>query len=96
MSYETANPPCVVAQAGASRKIWLYVDGDAVTDVDASGYFTNGYSLGMRAGDILISVDSDASPISASIHIVNEATKSGATETVDISNGVAITATDSD
>ena len=95
MAYETANPPFVIGQGANGRKLWLYVDADAVATVDAASYFSNGFSLGMRAGDILISVDEDASPISATLHIVNEASKSGATETVDISDGVAITATDS-
>jgi len=97
MAYSTDNPPFVIAQGIAgSRKLWMYVDTDAATDVRVSGYFTNGYTLGMRAGDILIQVDSDASPIASQIMIVNAASKSGSTETVDCSDGVAITATDTD
>ena len=93
MAYEVANPPFLIGQGVAgSRKLWMYADDDAVATVDGAGYFTNGYALGMRAGDILISVDTDASPISASIHIVNAATSAS----VDLSNGVAITETDSD
>jgi hypothetical protein len=97
MAYEVSNPPFLIAQGvGNSRKVWMYVDGDAITDVRVSGYFTNGYSLGMRAKDIIIVVDDDASPISAQICVVNASSKSGSTETVDISDGTAITATDSD
>lgn len=97
MAYATSNPPFLIAQGVAgSRKVWMYVSTDAASVVRVSGYFTNGYSLGMRANDILIMVDSDASPIAAQIMIVNESSKSGSTETVDVSDGVAITATDSD
>lgn len=97
MAYETSNPPFLIAKGvGSGRGVWMYVDADAITSVRVSGYFTNGYSLGMRAKDIILVVDEDASPISAQICIVNAASKSGSTETVDISDGVAITATDSD
>jgi|AGTN01.3.fsa_nt_gi hypothetical protein len=54
MAYETTNPPRVIVSAGiAGPAIWLYRDGDAHTDVDAAGYFTNGKQLGMKVGDIL-------------------------------------------
>lgn len=97
MAYSTSSPPICVSQGiGAGRKLWLYPTTDAMTVVRVSGYFTNGYSLGMRAGDIICCIDTDASPISASWAVINESSKSGSTETVDISDGVAITATDSD
>jgi len=97
MAYATTNPPFCLGQGiGGGRKLWFYTTTDAMTDVRVSGYFTNGYSLGMRAGDIICVIDNDASPISASWAIINAASKSGSTETVDISDGVAITATDSD
>ena len=97
MAYATTNPPYCIAQGvGGSLKVWLYASTDAATVVRVSGYFTNGYSLGMRAGDLLIQVDTDASPIATQMMIVNASSKSGSTETVDVSDGVAVTATDSD
>lgn len=54
MAYETSNPPkCVLSGFGGSASIWVYTDGDAHGDVDASGYFTNGAKLGMKVGDIV-------------------------------------------
>ena len=95
--YSTSNPPQLIARGiGGSGSVWIYKSTDAASVVRVSGYFTNGYSLGMRAGDLLIQVDTDASPIATQLMIVNEASKSGATETVDCSDGVAVTATDSD
>lgn len=95
MAYSTSNPPFLIASGiggTQNRRVWLYVSTDTATAVRVSGYFTNGYELGMRAGDILFSVDTDASPIAQQIYVVNAATSSA----VDVSDGVAITATDSD
>lgn len=58
--YSTSNPPILVAGGiGGTPRVWMYVSVDANTAVDAAGYFTNGYSLGMRAGDLVIVQDSD-------------------------------------
>jgi len=60
MAYETSNPPrLLVPGVAGSVNIWIYVDGDAHADVDASGYFTNGYALGMRADDQVLVVDTN-------------------------------------
>lgn len=54
MAYEVANSPkCVVHGIGSGPSIWVYTDGDAHTDVDAAGYFTNAGKLGMKVGDIV-------------------------------------------
>ena len=94
MAYATSNPPRLLCQSvgQASGNVWWYTSTDASTVVDGSGYFTNGWELGMRAGDIVISVKSDASPISMQLHIVSSADATA----VDLSNGLAVTATDSD
>ena len=93
MAYATSNPPFQVAQGvGSGRKIWFYASVDAATLVRVSGYFTNGYDLGMRAGDLVFVVDTDASPIAMQAMIVVQATAS----VVDLSDGTAITSTDSD
>lgn len=57
MAYSTSNPPRLVTQGvgGLGSKIWIYEStSDAAAAVDTIGYFTNGYDLGMRAGDIVI------------------------------------------
>jgi hypothetical protein len=60
MAYEVTNPPkLLVAGIGTGPSIWVYVDADAHTDVDADGYFTDGASLGMKANDVMLVVDSD-------------------------------------
>lgn len=103
MAYSTASPPRLISQgiggivgATGPGNIWYYGNTDADTAVRVSGYFTNGYTLGMRKNDVLFYVKTDAAPLTLQVMIVNESTKSGSTETVDLSDGTAITSTDSD
>lgn len=59
MAYETTNPPKKIGGGiGASGpQIWIYIDGDAHGDVDATDYFTDGRDRGMRVGDIVFVVN---------------------------------------
>jgi hypothetical protein len=48
-----------MALAGTPRW-WMYVHAtDAMAAIDASGYFTNGYDIGMRDGDLLFGYEQD-------------------------------------
>lgn len=92
--YSTSNPPQLVLQGvgGGAFRLWFYSSVDAGTVVDGSGYFTNGYALGMRAGDSVLVLDNDASPPAKTIHTVASATSA----TVDLSDGVAVGSTAGD
>lgn len=93
MAYSTSLPPVLVAQGiGGGHQVWMYKSTDTQTDVDAANYFTNGGALGMQLHAHVIAIDTDASPLASSIHMVN-AIGDG---TTDLNNGVAVTATDSD
>lgn len=93
MAYSQANPPALITQGiGGFWRLWIYKSTDAPTVVDGAGYFTNGYTLGMRQGDVVFVVDTDASPISMQVHIVTLAT----TTSVSLSDGTAITSTNTD
>jgi hypothetical protein len=92
MTYATSNPPRLVAQPIAGLRMWQYTSEDAVTDVRVSGYFTNGWDLGMRAGDIVAVLDNNAAPITGSWCWVTSASATA----VDLSDGVTVTGTDSD
>jgi hypothetical protein len=63
MSYSTSNPPYLVIGTVGSLggQVWAYSSDDASTDVDLSGYITNGGALGMRKGDIVLVTDANAS-----------------------------------
>jgi hypothetical protein len=93
MAYSTSNPPRKVLELGVmgdGGNLWVYSSADAHATVDASGYFTNGYQLGMRDGDLCFVYDTGNKIWSA--HTV---TVSGTT--VDLANGTNIgVSTDSD
>ncbi len=93
MPYATTNPPRLIAQSVGTTggKLWLYSSSDAATAVRVNGYFTNGWDLGMRVGDAVLQVG----PAGAvgHIYVVNQAS---ATAGVDVTDGTAITATDTD
>lgn len=94
MAYSTDNPPVILAQSvRGEKKIWAYQSTDAATAVRVSGYITNGFDLGMRAGDTVFVTDTDASPIATQVMIVTSATRANG---VDLSDGTAIVATDTD
>lgn len=97
MAYSTSNPPALVVagQLNGKGQEWVYRSTDAATDVRVGGYITNGGALGMRVGDTVKVVDTDASPVAVQLmNVVSVSTTyPGA---VDLSDGVAITATNSD
>jgi hypothetical protein len=77
MTYATTNPPKLVAQPIAGPRLWIYTSEDVSTDVDATGYFTNGYALGMRVGDVVHVIETDNSYAHTS-HSVTVSTAGGA------------------
>lgn len=92
MAYSTSAPPRVLAQSvGGGGSIWLYVSTDAIATVNTSGYFSNGDALGMKVGDTVIVRDS--STPTTSLCTVIDVTAGGQ---ADVSDGTAISQTDSD
>lgn len=94
MAYATSNPPKLITQGvgGSGPAIWTYSSTDAAATVDAANYITNGGSLGMKVGDLVFVVDTDASPVITTLHQVS-ATGDG---TTDLNDLTTITQTDSD
>jgi hypothetical protein len=76
MAYATSNPPQCLVQGVAGPSLWVYVDGDAHGDVDATDYFSNGDALGMKEDDIVIVNDNNVP--TCTIHRVNAVTSGGA------------------
>lgn len=95
MAYATATPPRLISQALGDQipAFWVYANTDATTAVRVTGYFTNAKDLGMKKGDIVWYIKTDASPISAQIYIVSAINANGS---ADLSDGTAITATNTD
>lgn len=93
MAYSTSNPPALISQGiGGFFRQWIYKSTDAPAAVRVAGYVTNGWTLGMRKGDLVLVVDTDAAPITMQMMIVSAASSAS----VDLSDGVAVTATNTD
>jgi hypothetical protein len=92
MAYSTSTPPALLTPAFAGAGgIWQYTSADPIATVNTSGYFTNGAALGMKVGDTVIVRDT-ATP-TTSLCTVIDVTAGGQ---ADISDGTAISQTDSD
>jgi len=83
-----ANPPRLIAgsiggganstahgqAAGKGNKsLWMYGTSDEATNLSDSNYFTDGWYLGMRPGDIVMATCSTGSSISIVIGVVSSA-----------------------
>lgn len=78
MAYATTLPPlCIGGGLGAGPQLWIYNSEDVHTDVDATGYFTNGDALGMKVGDHVI-VGKTTATIGSTLHYVTTVTAGGA------------------
>lgn len=86
MSYATTNPPQLVLNfgVGSGARLWYYSSADAAATVRVSGYFTDGYSLGMRDGDLVFVYDT-ANKIWSTHTVINT---SGTT--IDLGDGTSI------
>ena len=79
------------AKKGLAPQMWSYTSTDAKTDIDASGYF-NDVSDDVSVGDLIYVHASTGGTRTYSLHPV----VSNASGVVDIGDGTAISATDSD
>jgi hypothetical protein len=78
-----------VGPAGAAPRLWMYSSADAIADVNTAGYFNNASHV-LSVRDVIFVVDTET----PSTNIVS--VLSNAAGVVDVSNGLAITETDSD
>lgn len=94
MAYSTSSPPaCITQRVGATGgAIWMYNSTDAATVVRVAGYITDADDLGIKVGDIIFHTDTAGGTV-GHIYLVNSVTSGGA---CDLTDGTAITATDTD
>jgi|TARA_Y100000004_G_scaffold177666_1_gene219480 hypothetical protein len=74
---------------GGGHNMWFYDSTDAMTVVRASGYFNDAAGM-INVGDVIFVLDSDAPTLSVALVLSNTGS------VVDISDGTAITVTDTD
>ena len=93
MAYAAAwlQPICGHGKAGNAPQLWSYTSTDAKTDIDAAGYFNSASDL-LKVGDLIYVHASTGGTRTYSLHPV----VSNASGVVDIGDGTAISATDSD
>lgn len=95
MAYSTSSPPSLDSQTvGGTYREWTYRSTDAFTVVRVIGYISNARDLGMKVGDLVKCIKTDASPISmqlATVSAINATTGAG-----DLSDGTAVVATNTD
>jgi hypothetical protein len=77
------------SKAGNAPQLWTYKSADAIADVNTSGYFNSAASL-LKVGDIVFVYDS-ATPTSSIVFVT-----SNTGTVVDVTNGLTVTATNSD
>ena len=77
------------SKAGNAPQIWTYTSADAIATVNTSGYFDGASSL-LKVGDIIFVYDS-ATPTMSIVFVL-----SNASGVVDVSDGLTVTATDTD
>lgn len=74
---------------GGGHNLWFYDSTDAMTAVRVSGYFNDAANM-LNVGDAIFVLDSDAPTLSVALVLSNTGS------VVDISDGTAITVTDTD
>jgi hypothetical protein len=93
MAYNVAGLQPIGGQskAGSAPQIWSYTSEDAKTAIDAAGYFNDASDV-LKVGDLIYIYASTAGTATFSLTPV----VSNASGVVDIGDGTAISATDSD
>ena len=89
MAYATtvAQPILIGGGIGDSPRLWMYSAADTAATVDTIAYFTDGYTLGMRAGDLVLVYNSTIGLWTG--HAIATATSTG----VDLRDGTTLAST---
>lgn len=73
----TNKPILLVPPIGGGPALWYFAHAtDPHTDIDESGYFSDGATYGLKANDVMIVIDIDTA--TCTIHRVTNATTIGA------------------
>ena len=89
MAY-TASSLCCIG-GGSGQRLWYYSTADTIADVNTAGYFNSAANM-LNVNDVVLAITSTGGTPVVSHTYVNANDGS----TVDVVNGVAITATDGD
>lgn len=62
MAYDANKLALLIQSTNGNFRLWSYASADNFATVKASGYISDAYAKGMRAGDTIIITDTDATP----------------------------------
>jgi tetrahydromethanopterin S-methyltransferase subunit D len=79
----------VAAGTGVGHGLWMYASTNSSTEVLAANFFSDGFYLGMKAGDIVMCAGATGSSALLCIHTVASASTSG----VSLSSAGGVTST---
>lgn len=98
MAYDTTElKPLLAGMSGQHFNLWVYDTTDAVSTVRVDAYFSDGVKRGMNIGDLVICRVWGTSVRSGTLSACSWLTVlSKGTAAVDVSDGLAITLTDTD
>lgn len=77
MAYTSSGLALTAQRVGGGGAVWNYASTDVHTDVDATGYFTDGNARGMKVGDVVHVIETDNS-YAQTTHSVTISTANGA------------------
>ena len=79
----------VAAGTGSGCGLWMYASTNSSTEVIAANFFSDGYYLGMRVGDVVICAGATGSSGLLCMHTVSSASSAG----VALSSAAGVTST---
>lgn len=83
MAYTPTTLTAITQAPGAGPSIFHYTNTDAHTDVDASGYFSDGVARGMALYDLVFVIDTDTN--TGTFHYVSAVNATTGAVTVSVS-----------
>lgn len=92
MAYSKNNLALIAEGIGGFGSRFQYTSADPIATVNTSGYFSDGYNMGMRIGDS-IEVRDTATPTTSLCTVI---TSSATTFIADVSDGTAVAQTNTD
>jgi hypothetical protein len=92
MAYSKNNLALVTEGIGGFGSKFQYTSADPIATVNTSGYFSDGYHMGMRVGDT-VEVRDTVTPTTS---LCSVAASSSTTGIADVTDGTAVSQTNSD
>lgn len=84
MAYTTASLNCLIPRVGSGPAFWIYTTTDTCSGtVDVDGYFSDGASKGLAAGDAMLIIAGTGGTVTTRTHYVESTTAVRAAVTQD-------------